>query len=208
MKDSTSARRAAFAARIRALGTKQATAFADFLVHSGTGEPMPCWGGIARRFAREFAGDKERVALLEVLVAAAELRPLLLFLHHNRERPAVLAAFAEVAERCPVLVQRYWAVLPEAEDYLEAQRLRLSPVAQRLSLRARAEKAAERNFFDNAVRELLTIDHFQADRHDPAREAERLAMAQEPTPTPRNRPADNANDPAPQASPPPARKRR
>ena len=106
MPDDTKTTREVLATAIEQAGLDAGVGFAAFIRHGDPDTPVPCWGGIARRFEDAFRTDAERIALLDVLVEVGDRRPLLLFIDANRGRPAVLREIVERAPSMDVGVQR------------------------------------------------------------------------------------------------------
>ena len=132
MPDDTVTTRETLAAAIEQAGLDSGEGFAAFIRHGDPDTPVPCWGGIARRFQEAFQTDAERIALLDVLVEVGDRRPLLLFVDASRSRPAVLQAIVERAPRMDVGVQRAIVACEEAAEVVPAAIDQLAPSARQL----------------------------------------------------------------------------
>ena len=132
MPDDIKTTRETLAAAIEKAGLDVGVDFAAFIRRGDPDTPVPCWGGIARRFEEAFQTDAERIALLDVLVEVGDRRPILLFLDANRGRPAVLRAIVERAPRMDVGVQRAVVACEEAAPIVTEVLDQLAPSARQL----------------------------------------------------------------------------
>ena len=132
MPDDTVTTRETLAAAIEQAGLDSGEGFAAFIRHGDPDTPVPCWGGIARRFQEAFQTDAERTALLDVLVEVGDRRPLLLFLDANRARPEVMRAIVQRARRMDVGLQRAVVACEEAVGFVSEVLDKLAPSARQL----------------------------------------------------------------------------
>jgi len=157
-------------ARIETLSLPQAKGYADFIRTGDPDGPVPCWGAIAERFDTDFGKSAERKALWNVLVEAADRRPLLLFLHMNRGRPEVMAKVLEDAHRLPPVLQRTLVSLDEVAADVPAHLDRLDPAARQLWEAGPDAVAREREIVEARVKALTAFRYFVPDSFDPANE--------------------------------------
>ena len=122
-----------FAERIKKLDLPQARDYAAFLKKGDAGGPMPCWGAIFERFNRDFRKDAHRKALLDVALEVGDRRALVLFVHYNLDRQAVMRAILDQADNLPEFLQRALASLEEIADLVEQHVDRLAPAAQQIA---------------------------------------------------------------------------
>lgn len=85
------------------------------------GDRMACWGNLADHILERFERDEDRLALWRALVEVRDLRPLLLFLDLNRDRPGVLRAILQEPEALPAVIQCALVSMPETQPLLEPQ---------------------------------------------------------------------------------------
>jgi hypothetical protein len=174
---SFAAPRESLSARIAALGTANAKALASFITSGDKGGALPCWGAIVQRFDATFAGDDERIALLDQLVAEGDRRALYVFLSANRTRPKVLEALCAKAKAMPVSVQRALVAMPEAATSVSAHLDALDPAAREVWSGGEDAKAPERELLASRVGELTAFAYFVADHIDPTKEAASMKSA-------------------------------
>ena len=146
--------------RIETLSLPQAAGYADFIRTGDPGKPTPCWGAIAERFDQDFADDADRQAIWSTLVEADDRRPLLLFLHFNRDRPVVMASILDDAHRLPRLLQRAVVSLEEVADLVPDHLDRLDPAARQLWEAGPDARRRERELFDARIAELMSFRFF------------------------------------------------
>jgi hypothetical protein len=164
-------------ARIEALGSAKAQGYADFIRTGEPDGPIPCWGAISERFERDFTKSADRIAIWETLVEEGDRRPLLLFLHVNRERPEVMAKVLEDAHRLPRALQRVLVSMPEVAGDLPAHLDKLDPAAKQLFEAGPEAVAREREQTAARIAQLTTFRYFVPDAFDPADEPGRKTEA-------------------------------
>jgi hypothetical protein len=162
--------RDSLSARIEALGIAKAQGYADFIRTGDPDGPVPCWGAISERFERDFTKSADRIAIWDTLVEEGDRRPLLLFLHVNRERPEVMAKVLEDAHRLPRALQRVLVAMPEVADDLPAHLDKLDPAAKQLFEAGPEAVAREREQTAARIAQLTTFRYFVPDAFDPADE--------------------------------------
>ena len=161
------------ARRFEKMGSSKIKAYAAFIEHGDQGQPIPCWGGIADRFVEQFDSDEDRIAIWSVLIDAGDRRPLLLFLGHNLDRPAVMAQVIKDAHLLPVPLQRALASLDELGDLIDAQLDSIAPAARQLREARPEVRKREREIFEERLARLRAFRFFVPDDVDPADEAAR-----------------------------------
>lgn len=162
--------RDSLSARIEALGIAKAQGYADFIRTGDPDGPVPCWGAISERFERDFTKSTDRIAIWDTLVEEGDRRPLLLFLHVNRERPEVMAKVLEDANRLPRALHRVLVAMPEVADELPAHLDKLDPAAKQLFEAGPEVVAREREQTAARIAQLTTFRYFVPDAFDPADE--------------------------------------
>jgi hypothetical protein len=162
--------RETLSARIGALALPQAMGYADFIRTGDPGSPIPCWGAIADRFAQDFKSTADRKALWGVLLEEGDRRPLLLYLHANRDRPEVMAMVLEQAARLPPALQRALVSFEEVADLLPAHLDKLDPAARQLFEAGPEALGREREQFATRIAQLTAFRYFVPDQRDPANE--------------------------------------
>jgi len=158
---------------IGALDIPPAKAYADFIRVGDPGGPIPCWGGAAERFERDFIRDSDRKALWPVLVRSQDPRPIMLFIHFNRRRPAVLREIIGDAGLLPVFLQRFIVSLDEAAELVPDRLDAFAPSAQQLWEAEPATRKREREMFTERVVRLLSFRFFVPNQQEPANEGAR-----------------------------------
>lgn len=148
-------------------------AYASFIEQGEEGQPIPCWGAIADRFVQEFDSDEDRIAIWSVLVNAGDRRPLLLFVGHNLDRPAVMARVVEDAHLLPVPLQCALASMTELDDLLDTHIESIAPAARQLREARPEKRSREREMFEERLSKLRAFRFFVPDEVDPADEASR-----------------------------------
>jgi hypothetical protein len=160
--------RETLSARIEALELPQAKGYADFIRAGDPGSPVPCWGAIADRFQQDFKKTADRKALWAVLLEEGDRRPLLLYLHANRDRPEVMAMVLEEADRLPLALQRALVSFEEVADLLPARLDKLDPAARQLFEAGPEALGREREQFAARIAQLMAFRYFVPDQRDPA----------------------------------------
>jgi len=159
--------RESLSTRIGSLDLPNAKAFAKFILEGDPDEPLPCWGAISTRFVQSFTTDTERLAVLDQLIAEGDQRPLQLFIHTGRNRPALVAAMCERANELPVTVQRSLAAIPEAAEFVAKSIDEFSPAARRVWDGGEELRRAERELLASRIGELVSFQYFVPDTFDP-----------------------------------------
>lgn len=159
--------------RFEKMSSPKIKAYAAFIAHGEQGQPIPCWGGIADHFVEHFDSDEDRIAIWSVIVNAGDRRPLLLFIGHNLDRPAVMAQVVKDAHLLPVSLQRALASLDELGDLIDKQLETIAPAAQQLREADPEVRKREREMFDERLARLRAFRFFVPDDVDPADEAAR-----------------------------------
>lgn len=159
--------------RFQKLSSPKIKAYAAFIEHGDEGQPTPCWGAIADRFVQELDSDEDRIAIWSVLINAGDRRPLLLFIGHNRDRPAVMARVFEDAHLLPVPLQCALASMAEFDELLDAQLDNIAPAARQIREADSDKRAREREMFEERLSRLRAFRFFVPDEVDPADEASR-----------------------------------
>lgn len=161
------------ARRFEKLGSPEIKAYARFIERGEEGQPIPCWGAIADRFVEQLDSDEDRLAVWSVLVGAGDRRPLLLFIGHNLDRPAVMARVVEDAHLLPVSLQRALASMTELDELIDEQLETIAPAARQLREASPERRARERELFQERLSRLRAFRFFVPDEVDPADEAAR-----------------------------------
>lgn len=179
--------RETLSARIEALDLPQAKGYADFIRAGDPGGPVPCWGAIADRFQQDFKKTEDRKALLNVLLDEGDRRPLLLYLHVNRDRPEVMATVLAEAHRLPPALQRALVSIEEVAGQVPAHLEKLDPAARQLFDAGPEALGREREQVAARIAQLTTFRYFVPDQADPATERGAVkstagALATETTP--------------------------
>jgi len=156
--------------RIETLSLPQAKGYADFIRAGDPDGPIPCWGALAERFEQDFPESADRKALWNVLVEAEDRRPLLLYLHTNRDRPDVMETVVTEAHRLPPVLQRTLVSLDEVADLLPEHLDKLDPVARQLFEAGREVRQRERELVEARIAALTAFRYFVPDKFDPANE--------------------------------------
>lgn len=162
--------RQTLSARIEALDLPQAKAYADFIRTGDPDGPVPCWGAIAERFDQDFKKTADRKALWSGLVDEGDRRPLLLYLHVNRDRPEVMAQVVEDVDRLPRALQRVLVSFEEVADLLADHVDKLDPAARQLLEAGPRAIARERELVEARISQLTAFRYFVPDQTDPANE--------------------------------------
>ncbi len=162
--------RETLSARIEALSLPQAKGYADFIRTGDATGPIPCWGAIAERFQQDFTTDDDRKALWTVLLEDGDRRPLLMFLHTNRDRPQVMAQVLADADRLPRALQRALVSFDEVADQLPAHLDKLDPAARQLVEAGPEALGRERELVEARMAQLTAFRYFVPDTFDPANE--------------------------------------
>ncbi len=161
------------ARRFEKLSSSKIKAYASFIERGDEGQPIPCWGAIADRFVEQFDSDEDRVAIWRELVIAGDRRPLLLFIGHNLDRPAVMAQVVKDAHLLPVALQRAMASMDELGELIDAQLETIAPAARELRKAEPDRRKRERELFEERLARLRAFRFFVPDEVDPADEASR-----------------------------------
>jgi len=154
--------RIAVAEGLKKLKVAPAKTFAEFVSKGDAPGVTPCWGGIAKRFERDFKSPAERTAIWSTLVGLGEKSPLLLFIKHNLSQPAVLAKIAADAPSLPVQVQRVLVSLDETRAPLKDRLQELSVEAQQLWAADDGTRRRERERFESRMAKLVAVDFIVA----------------------------------------------
>ncbi len=162
--------RETLSARIEALELPQAKGYADFIRTGDPGSPVPCWGAIADRFQQDFKKTDDRKALLNVLLEEGDRRPLLLYMHVNRDRPEVMATVLTEAHRLPLALQRALVSFEEVAGQVPAHLEKLDPAARQLFEAGPEALGREREQVAARIAQLTTFRFFVPDHADPATE--------------------------------------
>ena len=167
--------RETLSARIEALDLPQAKGYADFIRGGDPSGPVPCWGAIAERFQADFDKTADRKALWDVLLAEGDRRPLLLYLHVNRDRPEIMTQVLADADRLPRALQRSLVAYPEVADQLTAHLDKLDPAARQLFEAGPEVLGREREQVEARVAQLTAFRYFVPDQVDPVNEPDPTA---------------------------------
>jgi len=161
------------ARRFEKMSSPRIKAYAAFIERGEEGKPIPCWGAIADRFVEQLDKDEDRIAVWSVLVGAGDRRPLLLFIGHNLDRPAVMARVVEDAHLLPVSLQRALASMTELDELIDEQIETISPAARQIREANPERRNRERELFQERLSKLRAFRFFVPDEVDPADEAAR-----------------------------------
>ncbi|PIE65593.1 MAG: hypothetical protein CSA24_02420 [Deltaproteobacteria bacterium] len=162
--------RKTLSARIEALDLPQAKNYADFIRAGDANGPVPCWGAIAERFQADFDKTADRKALWDVLLAEGDRRPLLLYLHVNRDRPEIMAQVLKDVGRLPRALQRVLVSFSEVADQLPAHLDKLDPAARQLFEAGPEVLDREREQVEARIAQLTAFRYFVPDQMDPVKE--------------------------------------
>ena len=155
---------------IESLALPQAKGYADFIRTGDPGGPVPCWGALAERFDQEFVESDDRKALWSILAEAGDRRALLLFLHMNRNQPAVMGTVIEEADRLSPALQRALVAFEEIADQVPDHIEALDPAARQLFEAGIEARSRERELVESRVGQLRAFRYYVPDAFDPANE--------------------------------------
>ncbi len=159
--------------RFKKHGSQKVKDYARFIESKEEGQPIPCWGAIADRFVQTFDKDEDRIVIWTELINAGDRRPLLLFIGHNLDRPAVMARVVEDAHLLPVALQQALVSIPDLDELVDERIDAMAPAARQLRDADPDKRTREREMFEERLSRLRAFRFFVPDEVDPADEASR-----------------------------------